>query len=167
MFRFPNGRGSAFQEFALAITENFALYSVHYAVYETTYTPKRHGDSEDLPRYAREGRTWKIYTTLWHAHEGSLLPTAQSHAFDQVYEEDNGVTKEVLIERISRFGEWMDAWNLAHSNCAFVRAVAIAPDSYLSAAPRLAAVTSAHVSRAAAAPPGGARCRTCGPCDRR
>ena len=50
---FRTVEGPLSQEFALAITENFALYSVHYAVYETTYTPKRHGDSEDLPRYAR------------------------------------------------------------------------------------------------------------------
>ncbi len=129
-FDFRTVEGPLSEEFVLAITDKFALYGVHYAVFEATYTPKRRGVREDLPRSARVGRTWKIYTTLWHAHEGSWLPTAESNALRQVIEDDNGVTRAVIDERIAGFDKWIDGRYSEYGDYAFVRAIAIAPDSY-------------------------------------
>jgi hypothetical protein len=113
----------------LAITDKFALYGVYYAVFEATFPPERLGVHEDLPRSARAGWTWKIYTTLWHAHAGSWLPTAESQALRQVIEDDNGVTRAVIAERIAGFDKWIDGRYREYGDCAFVCAVAVAPDS--------------------------------------
>ena len=122
--------GPLSKAFVLAVSDQLTLRGMTFAVYRTTYKDKTYGDREDVPEHWREHRTWNIHTTILHAWTGTWLPTAQCSALIQALEDGWGVTRAVIDERITEFGDPVDEGrHLFSEDCALVRAVAIAAEN--------------------------------------